>query len=186
MQHLLASASLAKDRASRTSSPRIGERQPKRWFKIASNCDVAWCTMLYRQSAQGPKSQHFPCEVVPIFVGSAVPNWLKVTTKAHDCASTPSSAQGVQTIVLVCAQPRPIEPRRPSGCRSDAGPATSHCSVRRCKVGPSQQKGPEPACGNGLSGGPGSTTRTGVKSWHNIHVSSSGHSAKNITWSLPH
>ena len=70
-----------------------------------------------------------------MFVGSRVPSWLTVTAKVHDCTSIPSSAQGVHTIVLVCAQPRPIEPRRPSGCRLDAGPSTSHCNARRCKVG---------------------------------------------------
>ena len=101
--------------------------------------------------------------MVPIFVGSAVPNWLKVTTKAHGCASMPSSAQGVHTIVLVCAQPRPIEPRRPSGCRLDGGPSTSHCHARRCKVGASWPRGPEPAYGNALSGGPGSIYQFGER-----------------------
>ena len=100
---------------------------------------------------------------MPIFVGSAVPNWLKVTTKAHDCASMPSSAQGVHAIFLGCAQARPIEPRRPSGCRLDAGPSTSHCDARRCKVGASWPRGPEPAHGNALSGGPGSTYQFGER-----------------------
>ena len=70
-----------------------------------------------------------------IFIGSAVSNLVKLTTKLHAGASTPSSAQGVHTIVLVCAQSRPIKPRRPGGCRLDAGPSTSHCNARRCKVG---------------------------------------------------
>ena len=50
-------------------------------------------------------SKQFPGEVVPIVVGSKVPTWLKVTTKA--CALMPSSPQGVYTIVLVSAQTRP-------------------------------------------------------------------------------
>ena len=97
-----------------------------------------------------------------IFIGSAVSNLVKLTTKLHAGASTPSSAQGVHTIVLVCAQSRPIKPRRPGGCRLDAGPSTSHCNARRCKVDASWQKGPGPACGNGLSGGPGNTHQFGA------------------------
>ena len=42
-------------------------------------------------------------EATPISIGSVVPNCLKLTTKVHDCASRPSSAQGVQTIGVVHA-----------------------------------------------------------------------------------
>ena len=63
--------------------------------------------------------------VVPTFVGSVVPNWLKVTTNAHEWASKPSSAQGGHTIVRVCPSRDSLDRSK----QSSVEVMTTHCPL---------------------------------------------------------